>query len=188
MSVKALSSLVRKLVRNLVMFLVNNARKGACGYRRARYCTATIVASSVFGWQLHRRQLIRGHPFTEQVFPASLLISQSKAGNLRCSLGTSDTYSLAAFAEQLVRRVVYHRREPGCVNPVRARTRNAVRRAPHRQSRFHRDSSREPGRHPDGIGSSLFVPSCLSHPTRTFAKPQVRLPGSIRVHLWRKKP
>ena len=70
MSVKALSSLVRNLVkllvkllvRLLVKFLVNNARKGACGYRRARYCTATIVASSVFGCQLHRRQLIRGHP------------------------------------------------------------------------------------------------------------------------------
>ena len=58
MSVKALSS----LVRNLVKLLVNNARKGACSYRTARYCAATIVASSVFGWQLHRRQLIRGHP------------------------------------------------------------------------------------------------------------------------------
>ena len=41
-----------------------------------------------------------------------------------------------------------------------------------------------------GIGSALSVPSCLdafSKDTRTFAKPQVRLPGSIRVHPWRKK-
>ena len=35
--------------------------------------------------------------------------------------------------------------------------------------------------------SCLFPPLCLdafSKDTRTFAKPQVRLPGSIRVHLW----
>ena len=34
---------------------------------------------------------------------------------------------------------------------------------------------------------ALFPLAAFSKDTRTFAKPQVRLPGSIRVHLWRKK-
>ena len=95
MSVRALSSLVRNLVKLLVKLLGNNARKGACSYRMARYSTATIAACSVFGCQLHRGQLIRGHPFTEQLSPASVIIPPSKAGNLRFSLGTSDRHSLA---------------------------------------------------------------------------------------------
>ena len=41
MSVRALSSLVRNLVKLLVKLLVNNARKGACSYRAVGYCTAT---------------------------------------------------------------------------------------------------------------------------------------------------
>ena len=40
MTVKAISSLVRNLVKLLVKLLVNNARKRACNYRGARYCTA----------------------------------------------------------------------------------------------------------------------------------------------------
>ena len=67
--------------------------------------------------------------------------------------------------------------EPGCVNPVRARTPNPARRA------LPTHSLREPGQH---APARCFVPSRLaafSKDTRTFAKPQVRLPSSIRVHL-----
>ncbi len=74
-----------------------------------------------------------------------------------------------------------HPSEPGCVNPVRARTPNPVRRAPHRQPIPHVNRGDTPR-------LAASCPRAFLTATRTFLSRrlprQVRLPSSICVHLW----
>ena len=77
-----------------------------------------------------------------------------------------------------------HPSEPGCVNPVRARTPNPVRRAPHREPI-------PPVNRGDTPRLAASCPRAFLTATRTFLSRrlhrQVRLPSSICVHLWRRR-